>query len=159
MVEKPDDWTWNSYLAAAGRKAPPPFLPTDWILAHFGRKRKRACENYVKFVYDGLGKEGPWDKIKGRIYLGDDQFVQEVESWMDQGLVSKEVPLMQRKASRPTLEKLFDKSTLESRDMRNMKILEAFQKHLNTQREIGEHLGLHPAYLSRLIKQILNQKS
>ena len=159
MVEKPDDWKWSSYLATAGKDKPPSFLTTDWVLAHFGKKKKTACENYIKFVYDGIGKEGPWNEIEGRIYLGDAQFIQEVEAWMDRDLMSKEVPLVQRKASRPSLEKLFDKSTLGSRRKRNIRIVEAYQKHLYTQRNIGEVLNLHPAYLSRLIKHLLKQKS
>ena len=155
MVERPDDWKWSSYLATAGYDKPPPFLTTDWILAHFGRKRKKAYENYIKFVYDGIGKEGPWDKIEGGIYLGDAQFIKEVEAWTDRELVSKEVPLIQRKASRPTLEELFEKTTKESKEIRNLRIVQAFQEHLYTQSEIGEYLNLHPAYLSRLIKKLL----
>ena len=155
MVERPDDWIWGSYLATAGKKKPAPFLTTDWILAHFGRKRIPALENYIKFVYDGIGKEGPWDKIEGGIYLGDAQFIQEVEAWTDRELVSKEVPLIQRKASRPSLEELFDEATSTSTEKRNLNIVQAFQEHLYTQKEIGECLNLHPAYLSRLIKKLL----
>ena len=73
---------------------------------------------------------------------------------MDQDLVSIEVPLVQRKASRPNLNELFDVATLASKKKRNIRIVEAFQKHLYTQREIGEHLGLHPAYLSQIIVQL-----
>lgn len=154
MVEKPDDWKWSSYLATAGRIKPLSFLTTDWVLAHFGKRRKTACANYIKFVYDGIGKEGPWNDIEGRIYLGDTQFIQEVEAWMDPDLVSREVPLVQRKASRPKLSELFDVATLTSKKKRNVRIVAAFQKHLYTQREIGEHLGLHPAYLSQIIGQL-----
>ena len=158
MVEKPDDWIWSSFLATAGKKSAPPFLTTDWILAHFGRTRNKACENYIRFVYDGIGKDEPWDKIKGKIYLRDDQFVQEVESLTDQEPVSKEIPLIQRKAARPALDELFDPPTMACRNERNLKISVAFQEHLYTQKEIGEHLDLHPAYLSRLIKRLRNQK-
>ena len=158
MVEKPDDWKWSSYLATADKEKPLPLLTTDWILAHFGRRRKTACVKYIKFVYDGIDMDGPWDMVEGGIYLGDAQFIQGVEGWMDQDLVSKEIPLIQRKASRPTLDELFKGTALSSRKKRNLKIVEAFQKHLYTQREIGEHLNLHPAYLSRLIKHLLKEK-
>jgi len=158
FVEKPEDWKWSSYLATAGKTKPPSFLTTGWILAHFGKKQTTAIENYIKFVYDGIGKEGPWDQIEGGIYLGDPQFIQEVEAWADRKLISMEVPLIQRKASRPALEDLFDESVRSSNKQRNIMILQAFQEHLYTQREIGEHLNLHPAYLSRLIKKLLTQK-
>jgi len=158
MVEKPDEYKWSSYLATAGKEKPLPILTTDWILMHFGKRKKKACENYIKFVYDGIGEQGPWDEVKAGIYLGDAQFIQGIEARMDQDLVSREVPLIQRKASRPTLDELFNTGTLSSRKKRNLKIVEAFQKHLYTQREIGEHLNLHPAYLSRLIKRLLGKK-
>ena len=155
MVETPDDWKWSSYLATAGKTKPPPFLTTDWILAHFGKRRIAATASYIKFVYDGIGREGPWNQIKGGIYLGDAQFIQEIEAWTDRELISKEVPLIQRKASRPALEDLFDKTARKSKKVRNTRIVQAFQEHLYTQREIGECLNLHPAYLSRLIKKLL----
>ena len=159
VVERPDEWKWSSYLATAGKNKPPPFLTTDWILAHFGKKRKAACENYIRFVYDGIGKKGPWDQIGGGIYLGDAQFIQDVEAWIDRDLISKEVPLIQRKAARPALDDLFNEKTRKSKKERNLRVLQAFQEHLYTQKEIGECLDLHPSYLSRLIKQLLIQKS
>jgi REP element-mobilizing transposase RayT len=158
MVEIPDNWKWSSYLATAGKQRPLPLLTTDWILARFGKNKKSACENYLKFVYDGIGKDGPWDKVEGGIYLGDARFIQEVEAWRDQDPLSREVPLVQRKASRPKLEELFNEAKISSKKNRNHIIVEAFQEHLYTQREIGEHLNLHPAYLSRLIKPLLNKK-
>jgi hypothetical protein len=158
IVEKPDDWKWSSYLATSGKDKAPSFLTTDWLLAHFGRKREAACKNFIRFVYDGIGKEGPWDKVEGGIYLGDAQFIQEVEARIAQDLISKEVPLLQRKASRPSLDELFDKTILASKKSRNVRITEAFQVHLYTQREIGEYLGLHPAYLSQIIAETLKEK-
>lgn len=158
MVQKPDDWVWSSYLDTAGKTRPPSFLAKDWVLSHFGRRVKTAMENYTRFVYDGIGKEGPWDEVKGGVYLGDTRFIQEVEGRMDLELMSKEVPLIQRKASRPKLVELFDQTTLSSKKKRNARIVEAFQGHLYTQREIGEHLNLHPAYLSQIIALVQNGK-
>jgi len=155
MVEGPEDWKWSSYLATACRTQAPSFLTTEWVLSHFGKKRKMATENYIKFVYDGIDKEGPWHQIEGGIYLGDAQFIQEVEILTDRNIISREVPLIQRKASRPALEVLFDETTRKSKDKRNLRIVQAFQEHLYTQREIGACLNLHPAYLSRLIRQLL----
>lgn len=158
MVEKPEDWKWSSYRATAGLEKPPAFLTTDWILSRFGRNRKTACVDYRKFVHEGIGKEGPWDKVTGGIFLGDPEFVQEVQKLMKEDELSNEIPLEQRKASRPSLEDIFTPKIMKNREKRNAKIVEAFQEHLYTQRIIGEHLKLHPAYISRLIKRTTKQK-
>lgn len=157
-VEKPEDWKWSSYSATAGIEKPLPLLKTDWVLSHFGRRRKTASENYAGFVYEGIGLDGPWDRVEGGIYLGDAEFIREVEARMDRHLLSREIPSAQRVASRPTLDELFRGGVLTAKQRRDLKITEAFQKHLYTQREIGEYLNLHPAYLSRLIKGFLGKK-
>jgi len=77
---------------------------------------------------------------------------------MDQCPVSREMPLIQRKASRPGLTELFDREILSSGHRRNIMVVEAFVNHLYTQREIGEHLDLHPAYLSQIIAAFRKEK-
>ena len=158
MVEKPEDWKWSSYLATAGKRKPLSFLTIDWVLAHFGRWRKAACQNYINFVNEGIGKEGPWGELKNKIFLGDTEFIQEVAAITGMDFIPREIPLVQRKAARPPLQGLFSGGILASKKQRDRKIVEAFQKHLYTQREIGEHLNLHPAYLSRLNKQKMDGK-
>lgn len=154
MVDKPDDWKWSSYRATAGMTKPPDFLTTDWVLSHFGNRKRTAWEYYKRFVYDDLGKEEPWNEIKGGIYLGDSGFIKEVCSWMSEDDLSLEVPKVQRKASRPDLKELFPAHVMSSVKKRNERILEAFQKHLYTQREMGEYLGLHPAWVCQIIKRM-----
>jgi len=158
MVEKPEEWKWSSYLATAGKEKPQSFLTTDWILAHFGKRSKTACENYINFVYDGIEKDGPWDKVEGGIFLGDPDFIKETRSWMGEEELSLEIPRIQRKATRPTLNELFPEHIITNKGKRDQQVLEAFQKHLYTQREIAEHLNLHPAYLSQIIKQLRGSK-
>ena len=78
---------------------------------------------------------------------------------MDEEELSLEIPMIQRKAPRPALKELFPQHVITNKGKRDQRVLEAFQKHLYTQREIGEHLSLHPAYLSQIIKQLRKLKS
>ena len=83
----------------------PPFLIIDWLLGQFGTNRRAAQKRYREFVREGI-ENRPWDELKGQIYLGSDDFI-ESHSAKDREL--KEIPRTQRKALRPTLEKLFAK--------------------------------------------------
>ena len=53
LCESPEDWPWSSHRAVIGAERQP-FVETDRLLAHFGRTRERAIENYVEFIAEGL---------------------------------------------------------------------------------------------------------
>ncbi len=78
MVNDPLDWRWSSYSAMTGESSPADWLETDWILAHFGRKKKPAIVNYINFVREGVGLPPVWDALKHQVYLGDDAFVERI---------------------------------------------------------------------------------
>ncbi|MFM5290625.1 hypothetical protein [Aeromonas caviae] len=64
--------------------------PTGW-------QRTSTINSYIQFIYQGLHKR-IWDKLKHKIYLGDDDFVkkhQALQSMLDGDL--SEVPLKQRR--------------------------------------------------------------
>ena len=102
---KMDGWKWSSYRATAGLASAPSFLSIDWVLGQFGKNRRAAQKRYREFVREGIGSR-PWDELKGQIYLGSDDFI-EKHAAQDQEL--KEIPRAQRKAVKPTLDKLFAK--------------------------------------------------
>jgi putative transposase len=36
LCDAPEDWKWSSHAATLGRRRPPPFLTTSWVLELFG---------------------------------------------------------------------------------------------------------------------------
>jgi predicted transcriptional regulator len=148
-VDAPDAFMWSSYRATAGLADIPDCLTADWILAHFGKKRKTAQKHYREFVRAGESKEKPWDHLRGQIYLGDDQFVLEMKSLVQESDTLAEVPRIQRYADRPELKKLFRET---GRDDRNRAIVEAHVRYGYTLGEIGRHLGIHYTTVSKIIK-------
>jgi len=52
---------------------------------------------------------------------------------------------------RPLLEKLFTEKVVRDKQNCNRKMGEAVEKHLYSQREIADQLGLQYAYVSRII--------
>ena len=71
-----------------------------------GKKRAKAQKQYRAFVREGL-ENRPWEELKGQIYLGSEAFI-ERHSPGNQEL--KEIPRVQLKAVKPSLERIFAKS-------------------------------------------------
>ena len=122
------------------------------MLSQFGNERRKARERYREFVLQGIGKEAPWKDLKGQVFLGSDQFIEEVRCLTEEKKSLNEIPRTQRFAARQSLQILFPKGIRKDLSLRNMLIRSAYLEHGYTQKEIGNHLGLHPNYLSRIIK-------
>lgn len=140
-------WKWSSYRATAGLASVPEFLSTDWILGQFGKNRAKAQKQYRAFVREGL-ENRPWEELKGQIYLGSEAFI-ERHSPGNQEL--KEIPRVQLKAVKPSLERIFAKSGKRA-------IVQAYKEHGYRLQEIAAHLGVHYATVSRRLKQMEQQK-
>lgn len=144
MVDHPEDWVWSNYRATAGLAACPPFLDVAWTWEQFGVRPTSAQRRYQIFVAEGIGKPGPWEHLRGQLYLGDEAFVAEHQP----GRSRKEIARRQTQAVRPRL------STLLSRTDTPLKaIAEAYRTHGYQMREIAECLGVHYSTVSRRIRQ------
>src|SRR5262249_56432813 len=104
-------WNWSSYAAAPGLEALPKFLTVDWLLSRLGQHMSQAQARYRQFVQEGLD-DRPWDKVRGQIYLGSEEFI-EKHAGKDETQLA-EVPRVQRQAIRPALEALMNKKRKSS---------------------------------------------
>ena len=50
----------------------------NWILSSFARKKTDAVILYRAFVSEGRNQPKPWGQLKKQIYLGDDEFIDEM---------------------------------------------------------------------------------
>lgn len=134
------DWRWSSYPATAGLVSRPAFLTIDGVLSMFDSDRAVAHQRYVEFVSDGIeaSLEG---RLVGEIYLGDDGFVRDLMP----DVPVAEVPRVQWQPLRPSLDALCREEA---------GILAAYRTYGYRLREIGEHLGVHPATVSRSLVQL-----
>jgi putative transposase len=144
---KTQSWKWSSYRATAGLISPPPFLSTDWVLGQLGKSRLEAQKQYREFVREGLGNR-PWKELKGQIYLGSEEFIEEHAA---QNLGLKEIPRAQLHAAKPSLERIFARQGEKG-------IVRAYREHGYRMREIAAHLGVHYATVSRRLKQMERAK-
>jgi REP-associated tyrosine transposase len=109
MVTQPRAWKWSSYRATAGVDAAPPWLTVEWVLGQFARTRARAHRAYVQFVAAGqTRKVVPWERVQGQIYLGGEDFLQQVQERVGTERRA-EIPEEQQRPGRPTVAAILEK--------------------------------------------------
>ena len=151
MVESPDQYSWSSYRATAGRARIHPCLTVDWVLAQFSGKRGKAEAEYRQFVRGGIGRS-IWHEVRGQAILGEESFGDKLVDYLRRQERVPEIPRSQRFADRPMLEKLFTHKIARDKKKRNAKIIEAVEKHLYSQSEIAAHLRIHYSSVSRIVR-------
>lgn len=151
MVEEPGSYQWSSYKATMGKGKPLNFLSTDWILSQFGEKRSRAQNAYAAFVKAGIGID-IWKDLQFQCLLGDRVFCEQFVSRLKDRKGLKEIPRIQRYATRPSLDELLPDKILNSRPKRNKIFRQAVIEWGYTYAEISRHSGLHYSTISRVVR-------
>ena len=146
MVRSARDWPWSSYRATAGQSNGAGCLNVEWLLAGFAKKKKLAVERYKVFVSEGKHQPGPWSLLRGQVFLGNDEFVEEMQVLIDGDKEWSEVPLSQR---RP-MPKALDYYQASNSD-RNSAIEQAYRSGGYTLKQIGDYFDLHYSTVSGII--------
>jgi len=102
-AKQPQQWAWSSYGAMIGKSTVPAWLTTDVLLGEFGKSRFWARRKYQQFVEEGVGGESIWKDLKGQIYLGDDDFVEQMRGKLGERDEDVNIPLVQQRAPAPML--------------------------------------------------------
>lgn len=153
LVKNPKEWRWSSYKETLGYSKGIPCLTTDWILLQFGNKRKESLIRYREFVHAGLKEESPWKEVKGQLFLGEDNFIEKFKKIIGDKEYLKEIPKVQRYATRPSLEKIF-KNKRKSKRLEDKLVYKAHIRYGYTLKEIAEYHGVHYATISRAVNRI-----
>jgi DNA-directed RNA polymerase specialized sigma24 family protein len=147
MVQNPDDWPWSSYSAMIGKATPDKWLTTEGILAQFSTDHLAAVKRYVEFVAAGLGRESIWKSLSRQVFLGDDKFVERMQSKYEGLSEVIGVPKAQQRAPAPSLDKMA--SEYEHRDQG---ILAAYATGEYSYQQIAEHYGLHFTTVGKIVR-------
>ena len=149
--KEPQDWKWSSYNATAYGKNIPPFLTVDWLLHQFSTDLVTAQQLYKEFVQDGLSvNTSPLDKRVHQAILGTEAFATNVQARILKSDTLKDFPRRQRQLVRPELRELLPMPSEMSKQQRNAGICRAHFEYGYQLKEIADHLGLHPATISRI---------
>ena len=126
-------------------------LTTDWILSQFGQEPKAASNRYKALVRSGIKAESPLKAIKGQLFLGQENFIDEIKHLMRGKEKLKEITRKQRYLTRPTLNEIFEPKDQKSKDQ---VMYEAHLQYGYTLKDIVEYIGVHYTTVSRAIKKI-----
>jgi putative transposase len=154
LVKGPEQWRGSSYRATAGGAKKPVFLEVEWVLSQFGRRREEAKKAYRRYVGEGRQGESPWERLKGQILLGTEEFLARLRESLRGKDLLREVPRVQRYVGRPALAEIF-RGEKGRREKRNDEIIyRAHVEHGYRMGEIAEHLGVHYTSVSRAIRRV-----
>jgi len=147
MVRSAKNWPWSSYRATAGLTEPADFLHVDWILSVFAKRKTLASQRYRTFVTEGKNLPTPWSALKNQVFLGSDDFVDEMQSKVLPDKDLSEIALAQK---RPTVKELsYYKKKYKKRDEA---ITAAYASGGYSMKTIGDYFKLHYSWVSRIVK-------
>ena len=149
MVRQTIDWPWSSYRATAGYGQDHAPLTTDWLLSAFATNKKEAQMRYRCFVQQGKNQPSPWELLKNQIYLGSDQFVEDMQSRINSKQSLLDIPRKQKQSPVKPL------SYYEQRySQRNEAMAYAYLSRHYTLAEVGKWFNVSYATVSRAVKAI-----
>ena len=148
MVPSATEWRWSSYRATAGLDKTDACLTTEWILAGFAETKNVAHQRYRDFVQEGKGQPSPWQQLKNQIFLGDDDFVNKMQSKLNPGQSLKDIPKKQKQAPAKPLGYF----ALRYKN-REECMAQAYWSGCYTLAQVGEYFGVSYATVSRAVKQ------
>ncbi|WP_207061705.1 transposase [Motiliproteus sp. SC1-56] len=153
MVPVAQEWPWSSYAATAGLAEEPSWLTTGVVLGRLARSRRTAQERYTHFVAEGVNQASPWDGLRGQIFLGSEQFVEQMQGQLSPHAFLDDVPHVQRRLPPQPLAVY-----LQLAGDRDTAIYRAYRSGGYSLKEIGDHFGLHYSRVSRIVKKIKGAK-
>ena len=106
---------------------------------------------YQAFVCSGIKAESPLKAIKGQLFLGQENFIDEIKHLMRGKEKLKEITREQRYLTKPPLNEIFKLKDQKSKDQA---MYEAHLQYGYTLKDIAEYIGVHYTTVSRAIKKI-----
>jgi putative transposase len=147
MIVSLEDWHWSSYQSTINKLTKPSWLSTDFLLSLFSQNVLKSIEKYQQYVHEGIGGKAPWDNLKNQIYLGSNNFVDEMQKKIGQ---EKKLTYIPQSHYMPVNYSLIEYEKKSSN--RNECIRLAYASGQFSLAEIGEYFGLHYSWVSRIVK-------
>jgi len=149
MVRTAKTWRWSSYRATAGYDNSHACLTTEWILAGFAQTKKAAQQCYRDFVQASKGQPSPWEQLKNQIYLGDENFVNDIQCKLDPDQSLKDIPKKQKQAPAKPLNYFAGRYKTRDESM-----AQAYWSGHYTLAQVGKHFNVSYATVSRAVKKL-----
>jgi REP-associated tyrosine transposase len=154
MVRTAKDWPWSSYRDTAGYRLSPKWLTVDWLLSAFAKRKSTAIEKYRVFISAGKNQPSPWDALRNQVFLGSEQYVEDIKNKIAKGKDLSEIPKSQKR-SKPKSLNYYSKNA----KTRNEAIYESYKSGGYSMKDIATFYDLHYSWVSRLISVIEEEKN
>ena len=132
----------------------PVWLTTDGLLAEFGKRRAGATRKYQQFIEEGMSAESIWKDLKGQIYLGDDDFVEQMRSKLGERDEDVNIPRVQQRGPAPKLSAI-----RRQHKNRDDTIRAAYETGAYSYQQIAKEFGVHFTTVGRIVRQPLQPVS
>jgi hypothetical protein len=119
----------------------------DGLLAQFGKRRSLAQQRYAQFVSEGINANSPWSDLKGQVFLGDDQFVERMQAYIQPDKDFVQIPLAQRRRLPPSLAVI----ERQSAD-RNTAIIAAHATGSYSYQQIADYFGVYFTTVGKIVR-------
>ena len=137
FVKYPYQFKWSNCKYLVEKEECPGWINKDNIKNQFA-----DIEPELTDYSDSI--EGVLDKIKKQIYLGDDEFISELQKYVDKGKDLREIPKIQR--AKPVNEYLNSSKSKEEA------IGKAYLSGDFTLQQLADYFSLHYSTISRIVK-------
>jgi len=115
------------------------------------KSKKKPSSRYQAFVLSGIKAASPSKVIKGQLFLGQENFTDEIKHLMRGKEELKEITREQRYLTRSPLKEIFKP---KDQKLKEQVMYEAHLQYGYTLKEIAEYIGVHYTTVSRAIKKI-----
>jgi putative transposase len=126
-------------------------LSTEWLLANFAPHKSKVIERYKQFIAQGKSQPSLCSTMRKQICLGVRQFIDNMQSLINEGQGLREIPSAQRKSVPGTLD-----DYLATSEVRNTAICKAYQGGGYTLKQLGDYFTPHYSTVSGIVN---NHKS
>lgn len=141
-------YRWSSYRTMIGKASSPDWLNKDQVLSQFGKQKSTAQKRFIDYVRQGSQASKLWDNLRQQIYLGEERFVETLQTKQTDGRELTEIPRIQRQRTVKPLS--YYSNRYQHRDDA---IYAAWGTGGYTQKEIAKHFGIHYSSVSKIIKK------
>lgn len=148
LTKTAGQYRWSSYRSMIDKVETPGWLDKDWILGHYGKRKTTAQKNFIQFIREGKKQSPLWESLRQQLYLGDEQFINQLQSKrnLDKDLseITKE---QQQRIAKPI------SYYLKKSKHRDKAIYAAYKEGAYSQKEIANYFKLHYSTVSKVIKK------
>jgi putative transposase len=147
MTRTAGQYRWSSYRAMLGKTEAPDWLAREWVLSQFANTRKAAQQQFIRFIRAGRNQPRFWEQLRHQIYLGDEQFIEQVQQHLSPEQSLAEIPRLQHRQVGKSLAH-YAKQYPAREAMRR-----AHENEGYTFKAIADYFGVHYSTVSRAVTQ------